>query len=56
MILILMLKVGISSTLLHIVIGIVLGWHLSILATYILKKIPFLNIVLLPQQKYIKLK
>lgn len=55
MILILMLKVGISSTLLHIVIGIVLGWHLSILETYILKKIPFLNIVLLPQ-KYIKLK
>ncbi|HEW5606249.1 TPA: acyltransferase family protein [Streptococcus pneumoniae] len=55
MIRILMLKVGINSVFLHVVVGIVLGWYLSILATYILKKIPFLNIVLLPQ-KYIKLK
>ena len=53
MIRILMLKVGINSVFLHVVVGIVLGWYLSILATYILKKIPFLNIVLLPQ-KYIK--
>lgn len=55
MIRILMLKVGVNSVFLHVVVGIVLGWYLSILATYILKKIPFLNIVLLPQ-KYIKLK
>ena len=54
MIRILMLKMGINSVFLHVVVGIVLGWYLSILATYILKKIPFLNIVLLPQ-KYIKL-
>ena len=54
MIRILMLKVGVNSAFLHVVVGIVLGWYLSILATYILKKIPFLNIVLLPQ-KYIKL-
>lgn len=54
MIRIIMLKVGINSVFLHVVVGIVLGWYLSILATYILKKIPFLNIVLLPQ-KYIKL-
>ena len=53
MIRILMLKVGVNSVFLHVVVGIVLGWYLSILATYILKKIPFLNIVLLPQ-KYIK--
>ena len=53
MIRILMLKVGINSVFLHVVVGIVLGWYLSILATYILKKFPFLNIVLLPQ-KYIK--
>lgn len=53
MIRILMLKVGVNSAFLHVVVGIVLGWYLSILATYILKKIPFLNIVLLPQ-KYIK--
>ena len=55
MIRILMLKVGINSVFLHVVVGIVLGWYLSILATYILKKISFLNIVLLPQ-RYIKLK
>ena len=52
---ILMLKMGIGSVFLHIVIGIVLGWYLSILATNVLKKIPLLNIVLLPQ-RYIKLK
>lgn len=55
MIRILMLKMGIGSVFLHIVIGIVLGWYLSILATNVLKKIPLLNIVLLPQ-RYIKLK
>ena len=55
MIRILMLKVGIGSVFLHIVIGIVLGWYLSILATNVLKKFPLLNIVLLPQ-RYIKLK
>ena len=41
MIRILMLKVGINSVFLHVVVGIVLGWYLSILATYILKKISF---------------
>ena len=55
MIRIVMLRMGISSVFLHIVIGIVLGWYLAVLATYIMKKIPILNIVLLPQ-KYIKLK
>ena len=55
MIRIVMLKMGIGSVFLHIVIGIVLGWYLSILATNVLKKIPLLNIVLLPQ-RYIKLK
>lgn len=55
MIRIVMLKMGIGSVFLHIVIGTVLGWYLSILATNVLKKIPLLNIVLLPQ-RYIKLK
>ena len=55
MIRILMLKMGIGSVFLHIVIGIVLGWYLSILTTDVLKKIPLLNIILLPQ-RYIKLK
>lgn len=52
---ILMLKIGINSVFIHIIVGIILGWYLSIFATYIMKKIPILNIVLLPQ-KYIKLK
>ena len=60
MIRILMLKMGIGSVFLHIIIGIVLigivlGWYLSILATNVLKKIPLLNIVFLPH-RYIKLK
>ena len=55
MIRIVLLKIGIGSVFLHIVIGIVLGWYLSILATNVLKKIPLLNIVLLPQ-RYIKIK
>ena len=55
MIRIVMLKMGIGSVFLHIVIGIVLGWYLSILVTNVLKKIPLLNIVLLPQ-RYITLK
>ena len=55
MIRIVMLKMGIGSVFLHIVIGIVLGWYLSILATNVLKKIPLFNIVLLPQ-RYITLK
>jgi putative acetyl transferase len=55
MIRIVMLKMGIGSVFLHIVIGIVLGWYLSVLATNVLKKIPLLNIVLLPQ-RYITLK
>ena len=52
---IVMLKIGISSIYLHIIIGIILGWFLSIIATNILKKIPYLNIVLLPQ-RYVKLR
>lgn len=52
---ILMLKMGINSVFIHVIVGILLGWYLSIFATYIMKKIPILNIVLLPQ-KYIKLK
>ena len=52
---ILMLKMGINSVFIHVIAGILLGWYLSIFATYIMKKIPILNIVLLPQ-KYIKLK
>lgn len=52
---IVMLKVGITSVYIHVIVGIVLGWYLSILATNILKKMPYLNIVLLPQ-KYIKIK
>lgn len=55
MIRIIMLKVGINSVFLHIIVGISLGWYLSILATNILKKTPFLNIVLLPQN-YIQFK
>lgn len=50
---ILMLKMGIGSVFIHVAVGIVLGWYLSIISTYILKRIPYLNIVLLPQ-KYIK--
>ena len=50
-----MLKLGIESIYIHVVIGITLGWYLSIFATSIMKKIPILNIVLLPR-KYIKLK
>ena len=52
---ILMLKMGINSVFIHVIAGILLGWYLSIFATHIMKKIPILNIVLLPQ-KYIKLK
>ena len=52
---ILMLKMGINSVFIHVIAGILLGWYLSIFATYIMKKIPILNIDLLPQ-KYIKLK
>ncbi len=52
---ILMLKMGINSVFIHVIVGILLGWYLSIFATYIMKKISILNIVLLPQ-KYIKLK
>ena len=47
-----MLKVGITSVYIHIICGLVLGWFLSIVATNILKKIPYINIVLMPQ-KYI---
>ena len=49
---IIMLKVGITSVYIHIICGLVLGWFLSIVATNILKKIPYINIVLVPQ-KYI---
>lgn len=52
---IVMLKLGITSVYVHVVVGIILGWYLSILATNILKKIPYLNIVLIPQ-KYIKIR
>ena len=48
-----MLKVGITSVYIHIICGLVLGWFLSIIATNVLKKIPYINIVLIPQ-KYIK--
>jgi len=50
---IIMLKVGITSVYIHIICGLVLGWFLSIIATNVLKKIPYINIVLIPQ-KYIK--
>ena len=50
---IIMLKVGITSVYIHIICGLVLGWFLSIIATNVLKKIPYINIVLMPQ-KYIK--
>ena len=50
---IIMLKVGITSIYIHIICGLVLGWFLSIIATNVLKKIPYINIVLVPQ-KYIK--
>ena len=49
---IIMLKAGITSVYIHIICGLVLGWFLSIVATNILKKIPYINIVLMPQ-KYI---
>ena len=50
---IIMLKVGITSVYIHIICGLVLGWFLSIIATNVLKKIPYINIVLMPQ-KYIR--
>lgn len=49
---IIMLKVGITSVYIHIICGLVLGWFLSIIATNVLKKIPYINIALMPQ-KYI---
>lgn len=49
---IIMLKAGITSIYIHIICGLVLGWFLSTVATNILKKIPYINIVLI-QQKYI---
>lgn len=55
MIRILMLKMGVGSIYIHVIVGIVLGWYLSIFATSILKKIRFLNIVLSPQ-KYINIR
>jgi len=50
---IVVLKIGITSIYFHVIIGIALGWCLSILAVKLLKRIPYLNIILLPQN-YIK--
>lgn len=51
---IILLKLNVYSTLLHIIVGVALGWFGSVLAICIFKRIPYIDFVFYPM-KYIKL-
>lgn len=50
-----LLKLGVNSVVLHIVVGLLAGWFGSVLAIEIMKKVKYVDFVFYPS-KYIKLK